>query len=185
MGPRTGPGPVTLPGSAPFQRDLAFPSREELKMLTMTTALTDNSPPADSRRTSARGRWLVAGLLLFGLAATSTISLYWKLRLGPYSPYRQALKTAFPEGSPVVEGGNLPGLPHALRVQLTVGFSPQAGDDRVETIANQVRDLVAGLDQGGEYETLLLDLRHPKPPGKPERLEVRRALKSPPAVPGK
>jgi hypothetical protein len=84
----------------------------------------------------------------------------------------------------VVEGGNLPGLPHALRVQLTVGFSPEAGDDRVETIANQVRDLVAGLDRGGEYETLLLDLRHPKPPGKPERLEVRRTLKSPPAVPG-
>jgi len=150
----------------------------------MTTSPRENTQPADSRRSSARGRWLVAGLLLFGLAATSTISLYWKLRLGPYSPYRQALKTAFPEGGPVVEGGNLPGVPHALRIQLTVGFSPQAGDERVETIANQVRDLVVGLDQSGEYETLVLDLRHPKPPGKPERLEVRRALKSLPTVPG-
>jgi|688.fasta_scaffold732545_1 hypothetical protein len=147
------------------------------------TSLTHDLPPAHPHQASARGRWLVAALLLFGLTATASISLYWKLRLGPYSPYRQALKTAFPEGGPVVEGGNLPGLPHALRVQLTVGFSPQAGDDRVETIANQVRDLVAKLDQAGEYDTLLLDLRHPKPPGKPERLEVRRTLKSPSAAP--
>jgi hypothetical protein len=42
---------------------------------------------------------------------------------------------------------------------------------------------VAKLDQAGEYDTLLLDLRHPKPPGKPERLEVRRTLKSPSAAP--
>lgn len=140
--------------------------------------------PIHPHQPSARGRWLVAGLLLFGLTATASISLYWKLRLGPYSPYRQALKTAFPEGGAVVEGGNLPNLPRALRVQLTVGFSPQAGDDRVETIANQVRDLVVARDQAVEYDTLLLDLRHPKPPGKPERLEVRRPLRSPPATPG-
>lgn len=144
----------------------------------MTTSdTTANHPPA-----SSRGRWLVAGLLLFGLAATASISSYWKLRLGPYSPYRTALKSAFPEGGPVVEGGNLPGLPRALRVQLTVGFSPQAGDDRVETIADQVRDLVVSLDQAQQYETLLLDLRHPRPPGKPERLEVRRSLRPGPAA---
>jgi len=144
----------------------------------MTTSdTTANHPPA-----SSRGRWLVAGLLLFGLAATASISSYWKLRLGPYSPYRTALKSAFPEGGPVVEGGNLPGLPKALRVQLTVGFSPQAGDDRVETIADQVRDLVVSLDQAQQYETLLLDLRHPRPPGKPERLEVRRSLRPGPAA---
>ena len=138
--------------------------------------MTTSDSPASHRTTSSRGRWLVAGLLLFGLAATAGISTYWKLRLGPYSPYRKALKTAFPEGGPVVEGGNLPGLPNALRVQLTVGFSPQAGDERVETIADQVRNLVVSLDQARQYETLLLDLRHPRPPGKPERLEVKRSL---------
>jgi hypothetical protein len=154
-------------------------------MSSLTHDITPDQPQPDHPHlASARGRWLVAGLLVFGLAATSGISLYWKLRLGPYSPYRQALKTAFPEGGPVVEGGNLPGLPRALRVQLTVGFSPQAGDDRVETIANQVRDLVVSLDQAKQYDTLLLDLRHPKPPGKPERLEVKRPLTPPATAPG-
>jgi len=154
-------------------------------MSSLTHDTTADHPHSDHpHRPSARGRWLVAALLLFGITATASISLYWKLRLGPYSPYRQALKTAFPEGGPVVEGGNLPGLPRALRVQLTVGFSPQAGDDRVETIANQVRDLVVARDQAQEYDTLLLDLRHPKPPGKPERLEVRRPLRASPVVPG-
>ena len=154
-------------------------------MSSLTHDTTPDRPQPDHPHlASARGRWLVAALLVFGLAATSGISLYWKLRLGPYSPYRQALKTAFPEGGPVVEGGNLPGLPRALRVQLTVGFSPQVGDDRVETIANQVRDLVVSLDQAKQYDTLLLDLRHPKPPGKPERLEVKRPLKSAATAPG-
>lgn len=135
-------------------------------------------PSSATARRSSRGRWLVFGLLLFGTAATAAISTYWQVRLGPFAPYRRALKSAFPDGAPVVEGGNLPGSPRVLRVVLKVAFTPVAGDERVETTADQVQMLARDLDTAGQYDSLLLYLVRPMPEKKLERLEVRRPLRA-------
>ncbi|MFM8287609.1 MAG: hypothetical protein ACKOGA_12870 [Planctomycetaceae bacterium] len=127
-------------------------------------------------RSTSRGRWLVVGLLLFGSLATAGISTYWKVRLGPFSPYRRALKAAFPDGAPVVEGGNLPGQPSVLRVVLRVGFSPTAEDARVQEVADQVQTLANEIDTAGRYDKLVLYLMKPRPQQKPERLELTRPL---------
>ena len=119
---------------------------------------------------------MVLGLLVFGMLATGGISTYWKVRLGPFAPYRRALKTAFPDGAPVVEGGSLPGRPHVLRIVLKVAFSPTADDERVVTTADQVQSIASELDAAGHYDTLLLYLVRPRPEKKPERLEIERPL---------
>ena len=132
--------------------------------------------PGYSAKSTSRGRWLVVGLLLFGSLATAGISTYWKVRLGPFSPYRRALKAAFPDGAPVVEGGNLPGQPSTLRVVLRVGFSPTAEDARVQEVAGQVQTLANDLDAEGKYQKLVLYLMKPRPQQKPERLELTLPL---------
>ncbi len=144
----------------------------------MTNSPLETSPELSNTRRSPRGRWLVVGLLLFGSLATASISLYWSVRLGPYAPYRRALKTAFPDGTPIVEGGNLPGEPRLLRVVLKVAFSPTAEDERVLETANQVHHIVRELDEPPQFDTLLLFLVRPQPEKTPERIEIRRELHS-------
>jgi len=140
---------------------------------------TTESRPAGAGSVS-RGRWLVVGLLLFGSLATAGISTYWKVRLGPFSPYRRALKAAFPDGAPVVEGGNLPGEPAVLRVVLRVSFSPTADDARVQEVGRQVQTLANSLDTDQKYHKLILYLMKPRPQQKPERLELSLPLHEPP-----
>jgi len=140
----------------------------------------DSLSTSSSSARSSRGRWLVFALLLFGTAATAGISTYWKVRLGPYAPYRRALKSAFPDGAPVVEGGNLPEAARVLRVVLKVAFTPVDGDERVVATTEQVRRIARDLDAAEQYDTLLLYLVRPVPEKKPERLEIQQPLHADP-----
>lgn len=143
---------------------------------------TSTSSPGGTPLRSPRGRWLVVGLLIFGSLATAGISTYWKVRLGPYAPYRRALKAAFVDGNPIVEGGNLPGEPRTLRIVLKVAFSPTAEDERVRETADQVHRIARDLDTDRRFETLLLYLVRPQPEKKPDRLEIKRPLHDAPSA---
>lgn len=122
------------------------------------------------------GRWVVLGMIGFGLVATGIIWGYWKLRLAPFLPLQQAIMREFPASYPHVEGGRPKGGPPLLRIVIQVDFVPTENDERVPKIVARIIALAKENLNLAEYEDFELHLVHYVPEKAPERLTIKRKI---------
>ena len=86
------------------------------------------------------GRWMVLGLIAFGVLTTGALWTYWNLHVGPFRPMQDALAVTFPHSSPRVDGGQRKmhkGTPKVLRVVMRVDFDPVLEPARGETVVDR------------------------------------------------
>ena len=122
------------------------------------------------------GRWVVIGLLAFGVVATGTLWIYSKLELAPFLPLRKALHEEFPESKPRVEGGRHRNQPPLLRVVMQVDFTPSEADPRVTKIYERVVALAKQHVNLADYENFELHLVRYIPQQNPERILIERKI---------
>jgi hypothetical protein len=123
------------------------------------------------------GRWVVLGVLAFGILATGTLWVYSKLELAPFLPLRRALYAEFPKSKPRVEGGRPKRLPPVLRIVMQVDFSPSERDERVEKIVGRVVALAKEHVDLDEFENFELHIVHYAPEKNPERITIARKIR--------
>jgi hypothetical protein len=122
------------------------------------------------------GRWVVIGLLSFGVLATGTLWVYSKMQLAPFVPFLKALRAEFPESKARVEGGRHKREAPLLRVIMQVEFTPTETDERVQKIFSRVVALArANLDLS-QYENFELHIVHYVPEKNPERILMQRKI---------
>ena len=134
----------------------------------MNTA--DNHP---ERSSTIPGRWVVLGMIAFGLITTAIIWGYWNSRLAPFLPLQKAIMQEFPGSYPHVEGGRPKGEPPLLRIVMHVDFAPSESDERVTKIVERVIALAKQNLDLGQYENFELHLVHYVPEQTPQRVTIR------------
>jgi hypothetical protein len=122
------------------------------------------------------GRWVVAGLLAFGILATGSLWVYSKLELAPFLPMRKALHDEFPQSKPRVEGGRPKNQPPLLRVVMQVDFTPSQTDPRVVNIFERVVALAKEHVNLAEFENFELHIVRYIPQKTPERILIERKI---------
>ncbi|QDU38143.1 hypothetical protein Mal4_24660 [Maioricimonas rarisocia] len=135
------------------------------------------SPHPDEKTIS--GRWVVLGMLLFGILMTGSLAVYWELYTRPFRPAQEAIEATFPGSQPRVVGGRYKshkdGNPEVLRVVTRVDFDPSADEERSRERAAQLYEIVAANVDLDEYAVLEIHLYQLLPED-----ELRRwALKQP------
>ena len=123
------------------------------------------------------GRWVVIGMLSFGIIATGTLWVYSKMELAPFLPLRKALHEEFPKSKPRVEGGRPKGQPPMLRIVMQVDFPPDETDERVEKIVARVIALAKEHVDLTEFENFELHIVHYVPEKNPERILIQRKIR--------
>ncbi len=122
------------------------------------------------------GRWVVIGLLTFGVAATATLWIYSKMELAPFVPLLKALRAEFPESKAQVKGGRHKGEPPLLRVVMQVDFTPVESDERVQKMLARVVALAREHLNLSQYENFELYVVHYIPEKSPERIVIQRKI---------
>ncbi len=122
------------------------------------------------------GRWVVIGMLSFGVIATGTLWVYSKMDMAPFLPLRKALDDEFPKSKPLVKGGRPKGQPALLRIVMQVDYTPDETDERVEKIVERVIALAKEHVHLAEYENFELHLVHYIPEKNPERILIQRKI---------
>jgi hypothetical protein len=142
----------------------------------------------DSRAVPARttqpvwrvsGRWMVVGLIAFGVLTTASMWIYWTLHVGPFRPLQDALAVAFPHSSPRVNGGQRKmhkGTPRVLRVVLRVDFDPVLEKARGEGVVDVVQGMAGKYLDLGNYDELQVFLFHGVPEQELRQQEYNRTL---------
>lgn len=118
------------------------------------------------------GRWVVLGMLGFGIVLTGGLWVYMKLERAPFLPFKQALYNEFPKSRPRVDGGRHKKSPPLLRVVMQVDFSPSETDERVVKIVNRVIALARQHVNLAEFENLEIHVVHYPPEKTPERVTI-------------
>ena len=124
------------------------------------------------------GRWVVVAMLLFGMAATGFMWVYWTVHVAPFLPLQQALAAQFPGSRPRVEGGQRKihkGTPTLLRITMKVDFDPQRDPQRAEAFFDRVAEFTRDQTDLEPYDELHLHLYWPEP----EKIIRERTLKRP------
>jgi hypothetical protein len=151
--------------------------QSEIRNCSMTSTSSASTAPATHNR---RGRWIVIGMLLFGVALTATDWVYWKLHVAPFLPLQKLLAENYDGSRPRVEGGQRKmhkGTPKILRVTMKLKFDPAAKDGkrRVDEFSRELAAFVArNYPELADYEILELNLYWPKPETELKPLEVQR-----------
>jgi len=122
------------------------------------------------------GRWVVIGMLAFGILAAGTLWVYSKLELAPFLPLRKALQDEFPQSKPRVEGGRPRNQPPLLRVVMHVDFTPSESDPRVMTMFERIVALAKQHVNLAEFENFELHVVHYIPEKNPERILIERKI---------
>jgi hypothetical protein len=135
--------------------------------------MTQPSPP---QFRTVSGRWVVIGMLAFGILTTGTLWVYSKLELAPFLPLRKALNDEFPQSKPRVEGGRPKNQPPLLRVVMQVDFTPSETDPRVMKIFKRVVALARQHVNLAEFENFELHVVHYIPQKTPERILIERKV---------
>jgi hypothetical protein len=135
--------------------------------------MNQTSPPQFK---TVSGRWVVIGMLAFGILTTGTLWVYSKLELAPFLPLRKALHEEFPQSKPRVEGGRPRNQPPLLRVVMQVDFAPAEPDPRVMKIFERVVALAKQHVNLAEFENFELHVVHYIPQKTPERILIERKI---------
>jgi hypothetical protein len=131
------------------------------------------SPETFRGGTPSRGRWVVIGLLVLGMTSSAIIWTYWKYRLSPFVPLRQALGQAFPKSSPRAEGGPRKDGPPLLMISLDVKFPPKPDDPRIRPMLQQIVDIARKNHDLDRYNILEVYLTQRLPAQRQIRLRAR------------
>src|SRR5580765_7269835 len=97
------------------------------------------------------GKWVVLGMIGFGLILVGAIWAYAQIELAPFQPLAKAIKAEFPGCRPHVKGGRARNKPPVLRIIMEVDFAPKDGDQRVQIIAERVIALTKQHVQLSDY----------------------------------
>src|SRR5262249_19637873 len=135
------------------------------------------TPETPSATREIPGRYVVLGLLAFGMLSTAGIWTYWKLHLAPFMPLQKALVQAYPGSSPRVEGGRTKTSQRILRIVLTIEFPPEEGDPRVQEMIERIVAIAREHLNFADYEDLEIFLVHRPPEKSPQQYEYRRSLR--------
>lgn len=133
----------------------------------MSDAPPEN-PVAPPRSRELSGRWVVVGMLLFGVTATSILYLYWRLHTAPFLPLQQALADRFEDSRPRVEGGQRKihqNTPRILRIIIKVDFNPQTSEQKVQSLVREIAEVAADYQELDQYQLLEVCLFWPEPQG--------------------
>jgi hypothetical protein len=122
------------------------------------------------------GRWVVLGMLGFGVVMTGAIWVFSKYELEPFQPLARAIKAEFPNSHPHVKGGRPKKSPPLLRIVMQVDFTPSETDDRVTHIVERVIALAQEHIDLSEFETLEIHVVHYVPEKNPERVTIERPV---------
>ncbi|MBI3863991.1 MAG: hypothetical protein HY290_19070 [Planctomycetia bacterium] len=122
------------------------------------------------------GKWVVLGMIAFGLFLTGGIWVYAQVELAPFQPLARAIKTEFPASKPHVKGGRPRNKPALLRVVMEVDFAPTESDPRVATIADRVIALARQHVNLSEYERFELHLVRYVSEKTPEHLTIEKKV---------
>jgi hypothetical protein len=118
---------------------------------------TENISPTRSREVS--GQYLVIGLLLFGIAATILMFVYWDQHTRPFRSLREAIGREFRHSRPNVEGGRQKGRgPWTLRITMSVDFPPGEDSEQAEKLVQRILKIAREHDVGHELEKLEINL---------------------------
>ena len=105
------------------------------------------------------GRSLVIVLLLFGIAATTLLFVYWDQHTRPFRPLREAIGREFRHSRPNVEGGRPKGRgPWTLRISMTVEFPPAEDSFRANEIFHRVLELARQYNGIKQIEKIEVNL---------------------------
>lgn len=105
--------------------------------------MTADIPESQPKR--VKGRTIVLSLILFGLVMSGSLYLFQAINTYHFADTQNALADAFPEARPRVEGGRLKGKPEnpvTLRVTMAVPFNPNENDAALESMTEQVLQIV-------------------------------------------
>ncbi len=141
-------------------------------MIQADTSETRGSAPSLPGEREIPGRWVVVGLLLFGVVMTGGMWVYWKLHLGPFLPLQKALFEAYPHSAPQVAGGRHKDSPLILRVVLNVPFTPRRDSPEIRGMIERIIELARQHQRLGDYEILEMHFVHSIPERLAERLTV-------------
>ena len=136
----------------------------------------DASPAASGR---ASGRWVVVGMLIFGIVATAGLWLYWELHTRPFRPLQEALVQEFPGSSPRVQGGQRKiheHTPRVLQVVMRVDFNPVADESQARRVAAHVVELARRHTDRASYTRIEVGLFQPLAEQDPRMRTVRVPL---------
>lgn len=123
------------------------------------------------------GKWVVLGMIGFGLIATGAIWVYAEIELAPFQPLAKAIKAEFPGSHPHVKGGAPRNKPPLLRIIVEVDFTPTPGDSRVAQIADRVIALAKQHVKLGDYEDFELHVVRYVPEKPPERVTIEKKIR--------
>lgn len=114
---------------------------------------------AFKRSRELSGRSLVIVLLLFGIAATTLLFVYWDQHTRPFRPLREAIGREFRHSRPNVEGGRPKGRgPWTLRISMTVEFPPAEDSFRANEIFHRVLELARQYNDIKQIEKIEVNL---------------------------
>ena len=131
---------------------LAEPQTREF-YLNDSAIISDNPLRTLSRPLS--GRWIVIGLLLLGVAATSLLFIYWDQHTKPFRPLREAIGREFRHSRPNVEGGRQKGRgPLTLRISMSVEFPPGEDSPQAQKIVDRVMEIARQHKDVSEFEMI-------------------------------
>lgn len=112
--------------------------------------------PQVPHRPGIPGRFVVIGLLLFGLLATGGIYWYWTEHSRPFRPLRDVIAYELRGSRPQVEGGSPKNGVPTLRIAVTARFDPEAEPARTELFKNRVFTLAREKVDVDNYEVFEL-----------------------------
>lgn len=135
--------------------------------------------PAGARQREIPGHWVVLGMFVFGIAATTVLWTYWHLHTAPFRPLQNALAAEFPGSQPRVEGGQRKmhrDTPRILRIVMKVGFNPVTEKARSEEFADGVTGFVREHHDLAEYDELEIHLFWPEPEARIRERTITREV---------
>lgn len=124
-------------------------------------------PPPRSQ--GVPGKWVIAGMFAFGIAATLSLWVYWYFHSGPFHPLQKAIAAEFPKSIPRVDGGQRrmhKGGPRLIWVILRVPFKPEEEEGRSQEVVDRVVELTREHLTMSDWDQLNLRLFY----GEPERV---------------
>ena len=128
------------------------------------------SLPTETQTRTLSGRWVVVGVISFGLLLTGLLRVYWHQHIEPFMPLQMAIADEFPNSSPRVEGGQRRihrKTPRVLRITMRSDFDPTAetdeANDAVDSVFKRVVGIAANHIDLALYEQVDLHLYFPSP----------------------
>lgn len=109
------------------------------------------------------GRWVVVGMFLFGILATSGLWAYWYLHTAPFRPLQLAIAENIPGSNPRVEGGQRKihqATPRILRITIRVDFDPEADGERAKQLGETLISLARKHQDLTHYDLVEMYLFH-------------------------